>query len=229
MKQLNTYVVQSVKFSLNFYHCTSSSVADRQLAKWLSTSSMVKLGPKLFPHIGHWDTALWLASGSVFIACGEGCLPLVSRSTEVSDSNLELLMLALLSFFISGIMIFWRKSSDIGLRFLHEEHMGGKGDNIPVLCPTIFPTEFLSFSLTFGRSWWWENGGNGGSLARSTGVRVLSDLVFSSCICAFSDFVSGLAFALKWSFESFLIVCVCIDIFIIPLCFCDRMIWDRIS
>lgn len=153
MKQLNTYVVQSVKFSsLNFYHCTSSSVADRQLAKWLSTSSMVKLlkkkmirsntklqiicgaisftlvipyfdfcvqfeqnvtinrnvylGPKLFPHIGHWDTALWLASGSVFIACGEGCLPLVSRSTEVSDSNLELLMLALLSFFISGIMIY---------------------------------------------------------------------------------------------------------------------------
>lgn len=65
----------------------------------------IYLGPKLFPHIGHWETALWLASGSVFNACGEGCLPLVPRSTEVSDSTLQLLMLALLSFLISGIMI----------------------------------------------------------------------------------------------------------------------------
>lgn len=65
----------------------------------------INLGPKLFPHIGHWETALWLASGSVFNACGEGCLPLVPRSTEVSDSTLQLLMLALLSFLISGIMI----------------------------------------------------------------------------------------------------------------------------
>lgn len=65
----------------------------------------INLGPKLFPHIGHWETALWLASGSVFNACGEGCLPLVPRSTKVSDSTLQLLMLALLSFLISGIMI----------------------------------------------------------------------------------------------------------------------------
>lgn len=207
MKQLNTFVVQSVeKFScLNIYHCTSSSVADRQLAKWLSTSSMVKLAPKLFPHIGHWETALWLASGSVFNACGEGCLPLVPRSTEVSDSTLQLLMLALLSFLISGIMIFWRKSLDIGLRFLHVEHMGGKGDNI--LWPIIFPAGVFTFFFSFGRSWWWGNAGNGGSLVRSTGFLVLSNLVFCSFTCAFSGFVSGLAFALKWLLVLFASFC----------------------
>lgn len=61
---------------------------------------------------------------------------------------------------------------------------------------------------TFGRSWWWGNGGNGGNLVRSTGFLVLSNLVFCSFTCAFSGFVSGLGIIklnFYWKVEQFFI------------------------
>ena len=43
---MNTFVAISECFCSHVYHCTSSSAADKQLAKWLSTSSIVNLSKK---------------------------------------------------------------------------------------------------------------------------------------------------------------------------------------